>query len=64
MILQRRTSCAKSDPSFTEYIFRMPFQLRKLPAIHQCSESKKQDIGVFTIMIEEVNVGKRAWWLA
>ena len=58
-IWQRRTSPAKSDPSSTENTFSIPFKQRKLPAAHQCSEGKRQDICVFAKMIGEFDVGKR-----
>ena len=39
------------------------FEKKKLPAIHQGSERKRQVIGVFAIMIGEFDVVKRQGWL-
>ena len=64
LVLQRRISHAKSDVSSTENNFGMPFKQRKLPATHKCSERKRQDIGLFAIMIGEFDVGKRQGWLS
>ena len=63
LIMQRSTSHTRSDPSSKENIFGMPFKERKLPSPHQYSERKKKDIGLFVIMIGEVDVGKRQGWL-
>ena len=61
LILKRRTSHDKSDYSSTDNFFQMPFQQRKLPATHQCSERKRKEI-VFAIMLGDVYVGKRQGW--
>ena len=62
--LQRRFSPAKSDTFSIENTFGMPFKQRKILAANQCSERKRQDIGVFAIMIGEVNVGNRQGWFS
>ena len=48
----------------TENNFGMPFKERKLPATHQCSERKRQDISVFAIMIGDIALGKSPGWLS
>ena len=58
LIWQIRNLNAKSDPSSTKNTFGLPFNQRKLHATHQCSARKRQDIGVFAIMIGDVDMGK------
>ena len=62
--IAKKDSPAISDPSSTENNFGMPFKERKLPATHQCSERKRQDIGVFAIMIGDIALGKSPGWLS
>ena len=53
-ILKRRHCHAKSGFSSKENMFGVPFKWWKLPAPNQCSENKRQFIGIFALVRGEV----------
>ena len=59
MILKRSISHAKSDYISKVNLFGVPFKQQKLPEANQCSERKRQDMGFFAIIIEEIYAGNR-----